>query len=136
MVSGYRSYPLPPEQELFVPIQGSRQLHRMFPVPCPPPRHRTGPQVLPVIGHGPPWQSRVTGKYPSSAALQAVRTMLGCPGLWPLRDRRGWEIAPRDPFIPWLRPGLVQAARVLGPQMPGEDIRVRQAPEPEVRLTC
>lgn len=70
-------------------------------LPSPPPRNRElGAQALPGIGHGPPWQSWVTGKCPSSAGLQAAQTMLGCPGLWPPKTKRGWEIAPRDPFIP------------------------------------
>lgn len=74
-------------------------------LPSPPPRNRElGAQALPGIGHGPPWQSWVTGKCPSSAGLQAAQTMLGCPGLWPPKTKRGWETALRDPFIPGAGP--------------------------------
>lgn len=97
------------------PTQGSKHPHRMerqWPPGLPSPQEqRTGAQALPGIGHGPPWPSRVTGKCPSSAGLQAAQTMLGCPGLLPPRSKRGWETAPRDPFIPGA--GLAYTALAL-----------------------
>lgn len=76
-------------------------MERRWPPALPSPQEqRTGAQALPGIGHGPLWPSRVTGKCPSSAGLQAVQTMLGCPGVLPPKSKRGWETAPREPFIP------------------------------------